>query len=75
MGSAEVYELVKATDFGRTWLKNAKNEGIVEGELKGKLEGKLEIARTMFKEGFTTEKIIMLTQLPVELVQNLNENY
>ena len=54
--------------------EEGKEEGKLEGKLEGITEGKIEMARELFKLGFSVEKLAEITKLPVEeLKKSLEE--
>ena len=56
-------------DAKQVWREEAREEGIEEGIEKGREERDFEIARTMFAEGDSLEKIARVTGKPLELLK------
>ena len=52
-------------------ISDEKRESEKLGEKPGKIEGAKEIAKTMIKEGLSTELIIRYTGLPEDIVAAL----
>ncbi len=61
--------------LGLSELKETKvyQEALAEGEEKGKQIGKLEIIPNLIKEGFSSEKIAQLLNLPLDTVKKIVE--
>ena len=49
--------------------------GELRGELRGKLEGRLEVATRMIEEGSNLAFVKKVTQLPLETLKGLQEQY
>jgi len=52
-------------------IKEAKNEGIIEGESKGKLKGIIEVAAEMKREGMPIVQIAKITKLAITEIEKL----
>ena len=52
--------------------EKGKEEGIAEGMEKGMNQKALEIAKNMLAMGLSAEKVAKATQLPLEIIKNLN---
>ena len=52
-------------------VKEARSEGLAEGEAKGKAERDLEIARNMLAEGMNKVLICKITGLSEDALRNL----
>lgn len=61
--------------LGLSGLKETKvyQEALAEGEQKGKQIGKLEVIPNLLKEGFNSEKIAQLLNLPLDTVKKIVE--
>ncbi len=61
--------------LGLSELKETKvyQEALAEGEQKGKQIGKLEVIPNLLKEGFNSEKIAQLLNLPLDTVKEIVE--
>lgn len=66
---ATVYE-ADITDLVKPHLERVKSEGKLEGKLEGRLESKIETAMKMREEGDSIEKIIRITGLSKESLQD-----
>jgi predicted transposase/invertase (TIGR01784 family) len=53
----------------RSALKDARNEGIIEGKIKGIIEGKIETALKMLADGMSVEQICRYTGLSKEQIE------
>ena len=52
--------------------EKGKEEGIAEGMEKGMNQKALEIAKNMLAMGLSAEQVAKATQLPLEIIKNLN---
>ena len=52
--------------------EKGKEEGIAEGMEKGMNQKALEIAKNMLTMGLSAEQVAKATQLPLEIIKNLN---
>ena len=54
--------------------EKGKEEGIAEGMEKGMNQKALEIAKNMLAMGLSAEQVAKATQLPLEIIKNLNNS-
>ena len=53
-------------------MEKGKEEGIAEGMEKGMNQKALEIAKNMLAMGLSAEQVAKATQLPLDIIKNLN---
>jgi len=53
--------------------QRGEQRGRLEGEQQGILQGKQQIARNLLKSGMTVDRVMKLTDLPLEVVQSLRD--
>ncbi len=73
MQESAIYQEIYHAGELRGELKG-KLEGKQEGILEGRLETQVEIALNLLKKGLTTNEIVELTGLSLNLVERLTQN-
>jgi hypothetical protein len=61
-------EFLERSGLKAKWIAEGEAKGIAEAKAEGKLEVKLETARTLITMGYSLEKIVTVTELPLKTI-------